>query len=172
MDKDTTKDTELLATIDGLQKTYGPDIPTVGFSPRKGRFGGRVKGSQNKRTKQALEICERLRFHPAAFLATVALTGLMPNPDGSTTPVSPEDRLRAATALAPFVMPRLQATQISGDQDAPIAVERAIDMKRILADPVGLRLMQDLSLHMTELDVYTLPAAKVGEYTLPAAKED
>ena len=69
-------------------------------------------------------------------------------------------------------MPRLQATQISGDQDAPIAVERAIDMKRILADPVGLRLMQDLSLHMTELDVYTLPAAKVGEYTLPAAKED
>src|ERR1035438_632156 len=81
-------------------------IAGTGFKVGHPRLGGRRPGSQNKRTKLALEICEELNFHPAAFLATIALTGLMPNPDGSTTPVTTDDRLRAVTALAPFVTPK------------------------------------------------------------------
>jgi hypothetical protein len=100
-----------------------PNEPyAAGFFPRK--RGGRKVGSPNKRTRHALEICEELDFHPAAFLATIAMTGLMPNADGTSTPVSTEERLKAGVALCPFIMPRLQATQtqITGKDEGPIQV--------------------------------------------------
>ena len=115
------------------------------------RFGGRKPGSQNKRTKQALEICEALDFHPAAFLATIALTGQMPNPDGTTTPVSTEDRIRAATSLAPFVMPRLQATQVTGKDEGPVAVAAgAFDLTPFLQDAATVEVLQNIALAMAE----------------------
>jgi hypothetical protein len=122
------------------------------FKPGHGRVGGRRKGSPTKRTKLALEICEELDFHPAAFLATIALTGLMPNPDGTTTPVSTDDRLRAATALAPFVMPRLQATQVTGKDNGPVQVERILDVSAILANPALAAAAQELALMVVEAE--------------------
>jgi hypothetical protein len=101
-----------------------------------------------KRTKLALEICQDMGFHPAAFLAACALTGQMPNPDGTTTPISTEDRLRAATALAPFVMPKLQATQVTGKDDGPIEVENGFDINVLMADPASIELAQALALRL------------------------
>jgi hypothetical protein len=121
------------------------------FKPGHARVGGRKKGSPTKRTKLALEICEAMDFHPAAFLATIAMTGLMPNADGTTTPVTPDDRLRAATALAPFVMPKLQATQVTGRDDGPVAVA-ALDVTAILANPQLAAAAQELALMVVDAE--------------------
>lgn len=136
------------------RKLTGPYA--AGFSPR--RRGGRQVGSPNKRTRQALEICEQLDFHPAAFLTVIAMTGLMPNADGTSTPVSPDERLKAAVALCPFVMPRLQATQtqITGKDEGPVQV---LDLSKILADPELCRQAQSLALAMCEVgEAPKLPA--------------
>ena len=122
------------------------------FQTGHARVGGRKKGSPTKRTKLALEICQELDFHPAAFLATIAMTGLMPNPDGTTTAVTPDDRLRAATALAPFVMPRLQATQVTGKDDGPVQVERTLDVSAILANPQLAAAAQELALMVVDAE--------------------
>jgi hypothetical protein len=119
-----------------------------------------VKGAQNKRTKLALEICEELDFHPAAFLATIALTGLMPNPDKSTTPVSPDDRIKAAIALAPFVMPRLQATQVTGRNEGPIEVA-ALDIGSLIQDPVLFEMAQTLAISMAKATPQSLEEGTV-----------
>jgi hypothetical protein len=95
-------------------------------------------------------------FHPAALLATIAMTGQMPNADGSTTPVSADERLKAAAALAPFVMPRLQATQVTGKDDGALEVA-TLDLTRILADPVLARQAQDLALAMADAGQTTTP---------------
>jgi hypothetical protein len=147
-------------TADGLKKPYGQPVTAGAFKIGHPRVGGRKPGSPNRRTKQALEICEELSFHPAAFLATIALTGLMPNPDGSTTPVTTDDRLRAATALAPFVMPRLQATQVTGKDDGPLAVA-TLDMSRILADPALVEQAQNIALALADADRCPAPAQRV-----------
>jgi len=167
--KSKSVDAELLATADGLKRTYSQGTPASApgfFRPGHKRFGGRTKGSQNRRTKQAIEIVEAMGFHPASFLAACALTGLMPNPDGSTTPISTEDRLRAATALAPFCMPRLMATQLSGNPDAPIAVD-GLDMNKLLEDSDSIALVQALALRMAGYsDVVQMPKQ------LPAAEQE
>lgn len=119
------------------------------FQTGHARVGGRKRGSPTKRTKLALEICEAMDFHPAAFLATIAMTGLMPNADGTTTPVGTDDRLRAATALAPFVMPKLQATQVTGKDDGPIETA-TLDVSAILANPELAKAAQEIALMMVE----------------------
>src|SRR5689334_22410659 len=86
------------------------------------KVGGRRKGSPVKRTAEAREIAEQLGFHPVAFLAHVAMTGKIPNQDGPETPVSAEDRLDAAKAVAPYLLPKLSAQQVTGKDDGPIEV--------------------------------------------------
>ena len=162
MSKKKIADPELQAMVDGLKKSYGqrPGTPAMGpgFRPGHSKLGGRKPGSQNKRTRQAIEICEAMDFHPAAFLATIALTGQMPNPDGTSTPVSTEDRLRAVTALAPFVMPRLQATQVSGNPDSPLAVDTGFDINVLMGDSASVELIQALALRAAGYsDVVQMP---------------
>jgi hypothetical protein len=146
MNKKQTADVELQATADGIRKEYGRGTPGS-FMVGHQKVGGRKPGSPNKRTKLALEICQELNFHPAAFLATIALTGLMPNPDGTTTPVTTEDRLKASLGLAPFVMPRLQATQLTGKDDGAIAAVN-FDFTQLLQNPEAVEAMQKLALAM------------------------
>lgn len=76
------------------------------------------------------------------------MTGLMPNPDGSTTPVTTDERIRAATALSPFVMPRLQSTQMMGADGGPIATA-TLNMNALLADAETLELAQALSIKLS-----------------------
>jgi hypothetical protein len=115
-----------------------------GFAKGHPRYGGRRKGSVSKRTKQAREIAESLGFHPIEWLSHVAVRGTMPNPDGSETPVEAGMRLDAAKAAAPYIVPRLSATQVTGADDAPVQVN--FPTQALLADPVMADKMADLAL--------------------------
>jgi len=160
MTKKQTANSELQATADGLKQTYGPSSTPVGFKIGHPRLGGRKPGSQNKRTRQAIEICEAMDFHPAALLATVVLTGKLPNPDGTTVEIDASGRMDALKALCPYVMPRLQATQVTGKDDGPLAVA-TLDISRILADPALVEQAQNLALAMVDADRNPAPAQRV-----------
>lgn len=116
------------------------------FKPGHPRFGGRKKGSQNKRTREVQEILDRLDFHPVEFLAIVASTGQMPNPDGSFTAVDAVERLGAAKAIAPFCAPRLQAVeaQVNGIAEPQLSV--VLPTTQILSDPKLCDALNDLAL--------------------------
>jgi hypothetical protein len=163
MKKDSIKNVQVQVPTDGLKQLVTRNRFPVGHPKYAG--AGRVPGSTNRRTKQALEICETLNFHPAAFLATIALTGLMPNPDGSTISVTTEDRLKAATALCPFVMPRLLASQVTTTDDP---VERAIDISPLLNDPHLVDIAQQLALAMVDANTADTPAPPAPQDAPPA----
>lgn len=120
-------------------------IPSTAFKPGHPRVGGRRPGSLNKRTKRALEICEEMKFHPAAVLITVIQTGKLMNADGTSVEIDAAGRMDALKTLCPYVMPRLQATQLSGDPDAPL-VENYIDVTALLRDPATAEAAQTISL--------------------------
>lgn len=127
---------------DETSPTSRPNPGAFGKGHR--RFGGRRPGSMNKRTREAIEICLQHNFHPAAFLAAIAKTGMMPNPDGTTTPVSSEDRIRASVALCPYVMPKLQNVQQvvhkADPEDAVIDVNRLMESPELVAAAQALAL--------------------------------
>jgi hypothetical protein len=160
MTKKQTATSELQATADGLKKTYGQSSTPAGFKIGHPRLGGRKPGSQNKRTRQAIEICEAMDFHPAALLATVVLTGKLPNPDGTTVEIDASGRMDALKALCPYVMPRLQATQVTGKDDGPIAVA-TLDISRIMADPALVEQAQNIALALVEADRNPATAQRV-----------
>lgn len=157
MTKKQTANAEMQATADGLKKTYGQPGTGAGFKIGHPRLGGRKPGSQNKRTRQAIEICEAMDFHPAALLATVVMTGKLPNPDGTTVDIDAAGRMDALKAICPYVMPRLQATQVTGKDDGPLAVA-TLDISRILADPALVEQAQNLALAMVDADRNPAPA--------------
>ena len=111
------------------------------------RYGGRKPGSVNKLTRTAREICEQLGCHPAEFLAMVCQKGVMPNADGTFTTVDAAMRLDAAKALAPYVMPKLAQTTLTGPNDGPVQVA-AFDVAALLADPEAARAAQALALKL------------------------
>jgi hypothetical protein len=121
------------------------------FRPGHPRFGGRKKGSENKRTREVREILERLNWHPVEFLATVAMTGQMPNPDGSFTPVDAIERLGAAKAIAPFCAPKLQAVdaQVNTDTDAPRPTY-VLPTSAILSDPIMTDRFNELAMWIAQ----------------------
>lgn len=154
MSKKKTADPELQAMVDGLKKSYGhgPGTPALGppgFRPGHLRVGGRKPGSQNKRTRQAVEICESYDFHPAALLITIILTGKLQNSDGTTVDIDAAGRLDALKALCPYVMPRLQANSVavSGPEEGPIELARASsELDRAMAVPGGVEIIQRAAL--------------------------
>ena len=63
-------------------------------------------------------------------------------------------------------MPRLQATQLSGNPDAPIAVAE-LDITKLCQDPAMVEKMQDLAIAMAGYsDVVQMPKQ------LPAAEQE
>ena len=137
--KNKIADTESLAMmVNGLKRT-----------PGHLKFGGRVKGSLNRRTRQAIEICEAMDFHPAALLATVVLTGRLPNPDGTTVEIDATGRMDALKALCPYVMPRLAANSVavSGPDEGPIELARVnTELERAMSTPEGVEIIQRAAL--------------------------
>ncbi len=113
---------ELDDKIQTLKSTAVPG--PSGFQPGHARVGGRRPGSLNKRTKRVLEVCVEMDFHPAATLISIITTGKLPNADGTSIDIDVAGRLDALKTLCPYVMPRLQATQLSGDPEAPLAKDR------------------------------------------------
>ncbi|WP_321471117.1 hypothetical protein [uncultured Paludibaculum sp.] len=117
------------------------------FQPGHPRYGGRKKGSPLKRTKEAREIADKLNFHPVEFLARCA-QGEMPNPDGSVTVLDTAQRLDAAKSVAPYIAPKLQATQVTGVDDGPVAFD--LPTQAILSDPDMTAKLSELAMLMAE----------------------
>src|ERR1017187_2102180 len=151
MKKDDKIEVQITKQI-GRQKAPGSHSFPIGH-PRF--FGsGRVPGSKNRQTREAIASVEATGFHPAAFLATCAMTGMMPNVDGSSTPISAKERLKAAISLCPYLMPRLLASQVTNVDDP---VDRAIDLSAIMQDPALVEKAQDLAIALAQADTAPSP---------------
>lgn len=136
-------------TQTAAKKTNGQ--PGAAMVPSRPRYGGRKPGSPNKRTRQAIEICEAYDFHPVATLIAVITTGRLPNSDGTFAEVDTAGRMDALKALCPYVMPRLQATQVTGKDDGPVAVAN-FDVAQLMANPDAVKAAQDLALMLVGAD--------------------
>ncbi len=74
------------------------------------KTGGRKKGSRNKRPRELIERIEASGLVPLEYMLSVLRDETAP----------PERRDEMAKAAAPFVHPRLTATKVQGDRDAPL----------------------------------------------------
>lgn len=122
-----------------------------GFQKGHAFAGGRKSGVPQRRYKTALEVAEKMGFHPVQFLATVALTGRIPNPDGSFTVVTSAERLDAAKAVVPYVLPKLSQQQVTNAKGGPVEVA-VLDVNKLLSDPEAARAAQDLALRIAAQD--------------------
>jgi hypothetical protein len=120
--------------------------PNAGqFQPGHPRVGGRRKRS----AAHARALAEELGVDPIHFLLMIVNSSAIevPETDDNGKPIIGEDgqpkvryiaipldmRVDAAKAVAPYIHPRLQATQVTG-QDGPVELP-ALPTARILADP-------------------------------------
>ena len=114
----------------------------------------------------ARKILENAEYDPVMFLVEAVITGFLPPRPGEDakkrTPVSNEERMRAARELLKYVLPSLSATQITGRDGGPIAVAK-LDLTEIWKDPTLAAAAQTLSLAMT---------AQRPQQALPAASDD
>jgi len=101
---------------------------------------------------EGIALARKLGLDPVIFFASIAVKGELPNADGTVTKVGVAERLDAAKAVLPYLMPRLSATQLSGRDQGPVAVA-TFDVTRLLSDPalaakaeeVGMALLADPS---------------------------
>ena len=136
------------------------------------KTGGRKPGSLNKRTRQAIEICEAYNFSPVATMIAVITTGKLPNADGTFAEVDTPARLDALKSLMPYIAPRLQATQVTGQNGGPIEVDSTtLDIRAIIASPELAAAAQKLALAMAEQQA-ALPAPVDPESALLDTSKD
>ncbi|SRR5258708_10899904 len=72
--------------------------------------GGRQKGTPNKKTREFIERIAASGLVPLEYMLSVMRDEKQPQ----------DVRMEMAKAAAPFVHPRLTATKVSGDKDAPL----------------------------------------------------
>jgi hypothetical protein len=133
---------------DTLTPKPTPPKGVKGFQSGHPRYGGRKKGSPLKRTAEAREIAERLNFHPVEFLIQCAM-GTMPNGDGTVTELDTVQRLDAAKNVAPYLAPKLNATQVTGKDEGPIQTQQ-LPTDAIMRDPKLAEALGELALMMAE----------------------
>ena len=119
------------------------------FTSGHERLGGRKRGSITKRTAEAREVAAKLGFHPIEFLAIVAMRGVIPNADGTETPVDAAMRLDAAKAAAPYLVPKLAQTAVVGPNEGPVELV-GFDLTPLLKDPVRAAALTDLAYAVCE----------------------
>lgn len=130
------------------------------------RYGGRRKGSLNRRTQFARDLAEKMRVDPVEFLLQIVATDAVQVPvtDSETgTPLLNEDgspkrvwqvitlnqRIDAAKALLGYLYPKLQAVQITDKDLGPTEVT-TLDVAEILADPELAKAAQTMALMLIE----------------------
>ena len=116
---------------------------------------GRKKGVPNKRTLEVRATCERLKCDPFELFARITNGELecsvcfgkgktyyrgddgLPKLRGCQScwgtlreKISPGDRLRAATELAQYVLPKLRAIEHTGKDGGPILLSLAESMRK------------------------------------------
>jgi hypothetical protein len=138
-----------------------PIIPEVlpplkkktGFQPGHPRYGGRKKGTPNKRTLLARDIAEKLKFDPIEVAVQVVVHGLMPTTqkDGSVVlvPVGVDERLKMLRDLTQYIQPKLTSVQVTGKDDGPVQVA-SLDVAQILMNPELADAAQKLALQMAQ----------------------
>lgn len=143
-----------------------PKNPGYKFPTGHPRFGGRQKGTLNKRTKFAQDLAAELKVDPVRFMLMLLNSDtvevpVLKNPLTGEVEVGPDGkplmrqinvpldlRLDAAKAVAPYVHPRLQATQITGQGDGPVQLD--VDVAGVLADPQAAKAAQELALKLAQ----------------------
>lgn len=128
--------------------------PEISIPPyKRPKTGGRKPGSPMKRTEQAREIADRMGFHPVEFLCHVALHGEMPNPDGPPTKVDNAARLDAAKSVAPYLVPKLSASQVTGPNEGPVEMVMSQEqVANLMKDPAKARTLSELALLVASQD--------------------
>jgi hypothetical protein len=141
--------------------------PKVGHA----KWGGRKKGTQNKRTRFAHDVAENMGVDPVRFLLEIVhsdalqivvtdpITGkVMLNPDGTPRrmwiAVTTQERLDASKTLIGYMYPKLQAMQITGQDGGPVEVA-SLDMTQILMDPELAKAAQQMALMLADQMVDT-----------------
>jgi hypothetical protein len=100
-----------------------------GRKPGTPKTGGRTRGTPNRRMKVTALLTEAQKsFDPYGelekiakdFLAQVAEEKQRPNPDTEHVNELLEMAARVLKDMVPYRLPRLTATKVSGDKDAPL----------------------------------------------------
>jgi len=131
------------------------------------RYGGRRKGSLNKKTVEIKQLASQMGVDPVAYLCTiVGCDGALQIPvvepetgknviDADGKPVlrwiaiTTRQKLDACKELMPYIRPKLAATQLTGKDGGPIETA-TLDITQILADPELARNAQELALRMAD----------------------
>lgn len=140
-----------------------PSTPNKGsFKAGHNKLGGRRPGSKNKRTKRAQELADAFGTDPVIFLLEVMtkdsvqvvltdpITGEVLLDEATGQPkrvwlaIPIDMRVDAAKALAPYIHPKLQATQLTGKDDGPLDV--GVDVATLLRDPAAVEAVQKVAL--------------------------
>jgi hypothetical protein len=112
--------------------------------------GGRKPGIKNW---SARAIAEAAGFDPLTIMLEVVRFGYLPLTAGedpiNRKKVSDELRVKTLLDLNQYVYPRLSATQLTGANDAPLAVA-TMDLFSIMADPELARAAQTLALGIAQ----------------------
>lgn len=130
------------------------------------KYGGRPKGSANKRTKAAQEMALAMNVDPVQFMLKLLVSDSVPavvmdpatgraalGPDGKPQKyfavVPLEMKVDVAKALAKYIHPTLAATQITGKDDGPVQTAH-LDIYKLLSSPEAVDAAQNLALLMAK----------------------
>ena len=110
--------------------------------PKGQKFGGRTKGTPNKKTSSVLEKCEQLGVDPIDVLLNFAkgdwkalgydspthVTGYLPNGDPIVKErIPPELRQKSAKDASEYIHPKRKAIEMSGElATTPISIEQIV----------------------------------------------
>lgn len=162
-------------TIDGSVAQDAPvQVKRKGnpFKVGHPRFGGRKPGSPNKRTKAAQDLAKEMGVDPVQFMLSILASDTvqvaMVNEQGCvvlgadgqpimlTKPIPLDLKADMAKAVAAYIHPKLQATQVTGKDDGPVAVA-GFDMTVLMTNPQAVAAAQELALMMAKPDAPALP---------------
>ena len=119
------------------------------FKPGHAKFGGRKKGVPTRQTWLARRIAEAENFDPVKIAISVVRDGVLPSTGkAAAREVSIEERLKCLRDLLGYLMPRLSAVQVTGNDGGPVAIA-ALDVTQLMADPALAAMAQTLSLAAT-----------------------
>jgi hypothetical protein len=99
------------------------------------KYGGRKKGVPTRQTWLAREIAEQNGFNPVQVAIEVIMQGRLPAIVGKPgRDVSDEERLKMLRDLLSYLVPKLSAVQVTGNDGGPLAMA-SLDITKLMQDP-------------------------------------
>jgi hypothetical protein len=116
------------------------------FQPGHPKYGGRRKGVPTRQTWLAREIAEQNGFNPVQVAIEVIMRGKLPATGAKPgRDVSDEERLKMLRDLLSYLVPKLSAVQVTGNDGGPVAVA-GLDITKLMQDPELAQAAQRLAL--------------------------